>query len=264
VTTLKRHILLGGFLGYGLLLAVPVVIIVTPLKGRGLSPGLWVLFTVLYLVAALSFGWIRWFLRDRVHGSGEETRLQKCLRPVWAGLLTLPVLFLVLSLVMQDTYLWDGGFQAARYTFIVVDPSGDPLPNTEFVVDGPFRQTWERDWLHGDGGEGLPPRLPGFWPIFEYGGDPLYTDEAGRLVVHQADHGLQFSGSGYRLFGIHFDISATKPDIVLEFRRKGYEPWAIDFDDLNRRAVRDGGREVKGPRGRSMPEIEVRVVMAPQ
>ena len=88
---LTRHILVGGLLGFGPLLTIALLVL-EAIDRTCLAPFWWLLGPVLWLVAGVTFGCIRWLLHKRGRAQGAETKRQRRLRPVLAGLGTIPVM----------------------------------------------------------------------------------------------------------------------------------------------------------------------------
>jgi len=254
---LTRHILVGGLLGFGPL--VTIALLVLEAIDTFLAPYWWLLGPVLWLVAGVTFGCIRWLLRRRERAQGAETKRQRRLRPVLAGLGTIPAVFLLLLVAAPSIYVWDGMYQPARYTFVVVDPDDRPLADVEFIVHtseglapGVYAEREDRT-----------PSARSFSPIKEFGGQPLRTDARGRLVVQQV--GIWLGGSGYTVFAIDFENEGYEPEYTFEFRHHGYNSRVLKLCDLNRLALREDERRRQASESRERRlEVEVRVVLEPE
>ncbi len=262
---LLRHIMRGGFLGFGLVAVGLVLTLELTLSRRpGLHPGWWLLYPVVYVVTSLAYGWLRWGLsgRSRRHPSREH-RKARWARRIVAGVATVPVLFVVLLVAGAGagSYHWDGGYAPARYAFTVVGADGDPIQGAELRVLGPTRDTRAEDWSQFVSWDTDLPVLSGSWPIYEFGPHALRTNARGQLVVHQVERGLQFGGFRSVVFGVTLEASTTKPDHALQFRCAGYQSRTLDFDALDRNAWKARESEVEGPAGIPLARVEVRVVM---
>ena len=197
-----------------------------------------------WLVAGLTFGTVRFAVR-MASRTRDETTLVRWLSRLLAILVAVAALlgfgFVADPMVVHG----DGGYWPAEYLITVVDPTGLPLRRVEVVLHG--KSIALSEFYDGS--------AVGYWPIQEYEGRPLLTDEEGQLLVHQVREGIQFGSTAYILFGMRFEISSSRPNHRLEFRSPDYRPQVLDFWDLNRRAFDAGGWPAS---------IEVRVVLEPR
>jgi hypothetical protein len=223
-------------------------------------PGLvwWLLLTLLYAVAALTYGYFRWRALDRLWPCRlpvrEPTRWQRTGLPVVAMLASG---FVLMFLSFPTSSIGCGGYSPARYTFTVVDGQGLPIQGAQLSVLGPTRPARASDGCVED----KPDEPVGSWPIFEAGGAPLVTDQDGRLVVHQQKARVQFSTWSSTLFGFIVATSTTRPDHALEFRHAGHRTVVLDFAALNRRACERDAPRIERPDCLPLADIQVRVVM---
>lgn len=135
MTPLKRHILLGGLLGFGLLV-IAVFLAIHILVGQRISVAQWILYAVLWTIASLVFGWLRWILRGRAREAGEETGCQRWSRPVLAGILSVIVLSLPLLFAFGFGGVGHGdGYRVIRVTGRLVSGNTlEPLPDARVLA----------------------------------------------------------------------------------------------------------------------------------
>lgn len=247
----------------GFLALAPAVFALVLAAAFVLSPGgpgpvWWLLLALLYVVAALTYGYFRWRALDCLGPCRtpvrEPTRWQRTGLPVVAMLASG---LLMTLLAFPTSRIGCGGYSPARYTFTVVDGHGVPIQGAQLRVLGPTRSARANDGCATD----KPEEPAGSWPIFEAGAAPLVTDQGGRLAVHQQKAGVQFSTWTSTLFGFIVASSTTKPDHALEFRHAGHRTVVLDFTALDRRARERDAPRIERPDCLPLADIQVRVVM---
>lgn len=252
----------SGFLGFGVLALAILVIPKVLSTGGHLHRGWWLFYPTWYVVSSLTYGWLRWI----TGGGGRRVRATTSRPRQWTrrglvALAALPLAGVILVLAGVGGYTGCGGYDPARYEFSVVDPDGQPIPGVALRVLGPSREVSAYVWNDTEEPEGPRARLEGFWPVLEYSGDPLKTDAAGQLVVHQAEFTIHFSSSGVSIFGMHFETHSHGPRHAIELRHANFRPHVIQFMTLQEMALRTGAAHTRGPGGIWMRTVAVRVVM---
>ncbi len=165
------------------------------------------------------------------------------------------VLALVISFTLAfasyttTSVVWDGGFPFAEVRIIVVDESGDPVPNVAMSV------------TRRKGGQ---PALG--YPISEFGGSPVVGNSDGEITCHQTDSGLQFGGHAWRLFWcIPVGFQSPKFDVHFDhpkFLRTSISVWRLFetnykfYEDFPKSTIDVGGHM------REIPIYRQRIVLS--
>ena len=136
MTTFRRHVLLGGFLGFGLMVIAPFVALDIFAEERGIPLAGWIFLLVLWLTASLLFGWFRWLLRGRARTGGEETLRQRWVRPLLAAAIALTALLPGLLAASRVGVIVHGdGFRVIRVTGrLVSGTTREPVRDARVLV----------------------------------------------------------------------------------------------------------------------------------
>jgi hypothetical protein len=104
---------------------------------------------------------------------------------------------------VTTSILWDGGFPFAEVRIYFVDESGNAISNVTMSV------TWRSDGSSAHE-----------YPISEYDGTSLSSDDDGVITCHQMRQGLQFGGHAWLLFWcIPMGAQSPKFDVHFEHPR---------------------------------------------
>ncbi len=139
-------ILRGGFLGFGLFAVVLLLALPMAFSRRGMPPGWWLLCIALYVVGALTYGWLRWLFSGRSWRRGSRERAWvRWSRRSLAGLASIVVLFVGLAFLgPRGMALYS---TPIRVTGQVVDArTGEPIHGARiYVLGGSTQAQAEQD-----------------------------------------------------------------------------------------------------------------------
>lgn len=172
-------ILRGGFLGFGLFAAVLVLALRLTFSHRGVPPSWWLLYIALYVVAALTYGCLRWLFSGRSwrRGSKERGWLRWSRRSL-AALVSIPILMAPFVLLgPHRMVLYSTPIQVKGQ---VVDArTGEPIRGARvYILRGNTLAQAERDLATLLEFEANHPEETGLYGSF---GGRATTDEEGRF-----------------------------------------------------------------------------------